>query len=104
MKTLWVIDEPNQVYKFSRLFSSSRLCDSKILDTGCKVHTRISTVFLVEFFFCTHTVAESGPTEEILILISIQQELHKGESEVHLLLAICANCCMVSFALIDALF
>ena len=55
-------------------------------------------------FFCTHTVAESGPTEEILILISIQQELHKGESEVHLLLAICANCCMVSFALIDALF
>ena len=103
MKTLWVIDKPNQVYKFSRLFSSSRLCDSRILDTGCKVHTRISTVFLVEFF-CTHTVAGVGPTEEILILISIQQELHKGESEVHLLLAICANCCMVSFALIDALF
>ena len=54
MKTLWVIDEPNQVYKFSRLFSSSRLCDSKILDTGCKVHTRISTVFLVEFFLHTY--------------------------------------------------
>ena len=25
-------------------------CDSKILDTACKVHTRISTVFLVDFF------------------------------------------------------
>ena len=75
-------DEPNQVYKFFKAFQlkPNRLCDSKILDTGCKVHTTESprSILLIFFlsFFCTHFSSWPQPksrAEEILILISIQQ-------------------------------
>ena len=80
--TYCVPDEPNQVYKFFKAFQlkPNRLCDSKILDTGCKVHTTQSprSILLIFFlsFFCTHFSSWPQPksrAEEILILISIQQ-------------------------------
>ena len=51
--TYCVPDEPNQVYKFFKAFQlkPNRLCDSKILDTGCKVHTTESPRSILLIFF-----------------------------------------------------